>query len=67
MDYTAGADQIRRIWADEARRQDMKVVDNAVRNNCMAGIVAPRRSAHQMAFPGKDVYQFPFAFITPPG
>lgn len=67
MDYTAGADQIHRIWADEARGQDVKVVDNAVSDNCMASIVPPCRSANQMAFPCKDVYQFPFAFVTPPG
>lgn len=67
MHDAAAADDVEAGRVDEARRQDVEVVGDAIGDDGVAGVVAALGAAAQLRVVGEDVDEFAFAFVAPLG
>lgn len=67
MHDAAGANQVLAVGIDQAGREDVEVVGDAVGDNGVAGIVATGGATAECALLREDVDELAFAFVTPLG
>lgn len=67
VDNAAAADDVDAAGVDEAGRQDVEVVCDAVDDNGVAGVVTALGAAAQLRLVSEDVGELAFAFVAPLG
>jgi hypothetical protein len=64
---TPATDDVHARGVDEAGREDVEVVGDAVRDDGVSGIVAALGAAAQLGVVGEDIDELAFAFVAPLG